>query len=474
MEETTVIVGEITALEQQGKDVFVCGEITALEQQGKDVFVITAVASAPHSAADLSKALQGGAITWRDLDIEDPMVRLRVAMLDKMRPLPRVELEIVEVDADAGGASKVDSDYFQSYEDIGTHELMLRDHPRMEAYRDAIMRNSEAMQGKTVLDVGCGTGILSMMAAKAGAKVVYAVEASSMAAHAKHLVEYNGLSDIVTVLHARMEDVDLPEKVDVIISEWMGFYLVHESMLNSVLDARDRWMKEGGLMLPSHATIYACPVSMDQYRQDKVDFWADVCGLDLTPFGQKVAAASSAPLVQLIEGGQLLAEPAVVASFDCGNVTVADLASIANTLSFKISSPGRLAGIALWFDCLFDVRSSSSTSTDTSTSPDSSSSRKRPRNAVDATNGKAACVGATAGHTNEEDDGGGGSVTVGTGVGEQVVLSTSPKSGATHWKQTIVMLGVYASVEVGEEMDVAVAIRQDAQNPRVYSISINT
>lgn len=141
---------------------------------------------------------------------------------------------------------------------------------------------------------------------------MFAVEASGIASHAAVLVAHNGLGDIVKVINKRIEDVELPHKVDVIISEWMGFYLLHESMLNSVLDARDKWLKgelsevgrrpccqmhtqctptvvlptEDGLMLPSEAVIYACPVSMDQYKKDKVDFWADVCGLDLTPFGQ--------------------------------------------------------------------------------------------------------------------------------------------------------------------------------------------
>jgi SAM-dependent methyltransferase len=274
------------------------GYIVGMEDQG-NVFVMTAMPSAGHSATALATRLQSGELTWRDLEVEDALLRLRIAMIDKMRPLPRIELELVdnvetgELEEGAeGGPCKVDLDYFKSYEDIRTHELMLRDRPRMVAYRDAILRNAEAIRGKTVLDVGCGTGILSMLAAKAGAKVVYAVEASGMAALAARLVEHNGLADVVKVMHSRIEDVQLPDKVDVIVSEWMGFYLVHESMMNSVLDARDRWLKPDGLMLPSHATIYACPVSMDQYRRDKLEFWADICGLDFTPFGDNLTSGT--------------------------------------------------------------------------------------------------------------------------------------------------------------------------------------
>jgi len=454
----------------------VSGLVVRLEERSQDLFVLTVVPRPPHGPVDLAHALQGGALKWRDLDIEDPALRLRVAFLDKMRPVPRVELDIVdapdetkEEEGEANGAGAVDSDYYDSYADLGTHELMLRDGPRMKAYHDAIMKNSEAIRGKVVLDVGCGTGVLSMFAAKAGAKVVYAVEASNMAAHAANLVQHNGLSDVVTVMHGRMEDVELPGKVDVIISEWMGFYLLHESMLNSVLDARDRWLAEGGLMLPSHATIYACPVSMDQYRQETEGFWSDVCGLDLSPFGAAVKETAPAPLVKCLGSDQLLAEPAVVASFDCGAVKAAELVSLQRDLCFTIRKAGNLAGVALWFDCRFDVRSSAASSTP--------SSRKRSRESTDTSaqvvaHGRGAGgEGSGGGKGGVEGVAGGKCVVAG---GKCVVLSTSPECQDTHWKQTVVMLGVYAPVVMCEKMEVGVAMAQDTSNPRRYAISIST
>ena len=111
--------------------------------------------------------------------------------------------------------------------------------------------NKHLFKNKVVLDVGCGTGILSMFAAKAGAAKVIGVDMSSIVDYAKKIVADNGLSDIVTIIRGKVEEIELPvPKVDIIISEWMGYCLFYESMLDTVLYARDKWLVEGGLMFP--------------------------------------------------------------------------------------------------------------------------------------------------------------------------------------------------------------------------------
>lgn len=108
----------------------------------------------------------------------------------------------------------------------------------MDAYRTAILGNESCFKGKTVLDVGTGSGVLAIWAGMAGARKVYAIEATSMAQHARRLVAANGLQDVVVVLEGYMEKIELPEKVDIIISEWMGYFLLREAMFDSVLAAR--------------------------------------------------------------------------------------------------------------------------------------------------------------------------------------------------------------------------------------------
>ena len=137
---------------------------------------------------------------------------------------------------------------------------MLEDHTRTGAYAAAILGSARAcFEGKTVLDVGAGSGILSIFAARAGAKKVFAVEATPMAAHARTLIKHNKLDHVIEVLQGTVESIELPEKVDVIVSEWMGYLLLRESMLDSVLAARDAWLKPGGSLWPSHARLLLAP-----------------------------------------------------------------------------------------------------------------------------------------------------------------------------------------------------------------------
>lgn len=124
---------------------------------------------------------------------------------------------------------------------------MMQDYIRTSTYQRAIFENYSDFQGKVVLDVGAGSGILSFFAAHAGASKVYAIEASSMAQHAKTLIKENKMySSCIEVIAGKIEEIDLPEQVDVIISEPMGYMLFNERMLESFLHAK-KFLKPNGM-----------------------------------------------------------------------------------------------------------------------------------------------------------------------------------------------------------------------------------
>lgn len=107
-----------------------------------------------------------------------------------------------------------------------------------------------------VLDVGCGTGILSMFSAKAGASKVYGIDQSDVVYKAMDIVRENGYHETIDLIKGRIEDTVLPvEKVDIIVSEWMGYFLLFEGMLDSFIYARDHHLNSGGLILPNRCVL---------------------------------------------------------------------------------------------------------------------------------------------------------------------------------------------------------------------------
>jgi len=124
-------------------------------------------------------------------------------------------------------------------------------------------------------------------------------------------------------VHGKVEEVELPvEKVDVIISEWMGYCLFYESMLNTVIFARDKWLKPDGLLFPDKATLYVCAIEDRQYKEDKIFWWDNVYGFNMSSV-RKVAI--SEPLVDVVDPNQVVTNSAVLKDVDLYTVKVEDL-----------------------------------------------------------------------------------------------------------------------------------------------------
>jgi len=194
---------------------------------------------------------------------------------------PDAEGEEEQAAEEVIGSDKTSADYyFDSYSHFGIHEEMLKDIVRTKTYQNVITQSSFLIKDKIVLDVGAGTGILSLFCAKAGAKHVYAIECSQMADMANEIVKANGYSNVITVIKGKVEEIELPvPKVDVIISEWMGYFLLFENMLNTVLYARDKWLTDDGVVLPDRASLHLTAIEDANIRKIKLNFGIMYMGL---------------------------------------------------------------------------------------------------------------------------------------------------------------------------------------------------
>lgn len=235
------------------------------------------------------------------------------------------------------------------YAEFEVHRSMIRDRVRTDAFERAI--KATVRPGDVVLDVGAGSGILSMFAARAGARRVYAVEQTSIAVLAEELILANGLADIVRVIHGDAMEVEPLEPVDVLVSEWLGGFGIDEGMLPPVIAARDGWLKPGGVMIPASATAWAALVD-DRYLGESLgSLRANPYGLDLGALIDKtVNEISYSGSFRHLEARDLRSRPAPLWTTDCGTVTLEAAQSTHEAeANLRVRRDGMANAIALWF-----------------------------------------------------------------------------------------------------------------------------
>ncbi|KAH8607276.1 hypothetical protein ERJ75_001455000 [Trypanosoma vivax] len=288
--------------------------------------------------------------------------------------------------------ASVHDQYYDSYADLGVHRVMLADAARMSFYQRIICSCSKLRDG-IVVDVGSGTGILSMWAARAGAKHVFSIEASSLSSVQGEVFADNGLNDTITVLGETVENIIAEgaeefvkrhravlggNGISVLVSEWMGFYLLHEGMLPSVIRARNFFTHVNALldiqqpieMVPEHASLHVAPISCHcLYLKDFHEFWHNIGGLDLSRYGRmeyETHLEQAVPLVETLPAACLLHEGAQLAQLDLRSVTEDAVVSLGGVIRFNfresstfqralsaggsVGGPVVVDGFTLWFD----------------------------------------------------------------------------------------------------------------------------
>uniref|UniRef100_A0A161MQ15 type I protein arginine methyltransferase n=1 Tax=Triatoma infestans TaxID=30076 RepID=A0A161MQ15_TRIIF len=301
--------------------------------------------------------------------------------------------------------------YFDSYAHFGIHEEMLKDEVRTLTYRNSMYHNKHLFKDKIVLDVGCGTGILSMFAAKAGAKKVIGIECSNIVEYARRIVADNDLSHIITIVKGKVEQVNLPEgidKVDIIISEWMGYCLFYESMLDTVVFARDKWLKPDGLLFPDRACLYITAIEDRQYKDEKINWWDNVYGFNMSSIR---SVAITEPLVDVVDPKQVVTNSALVKEVDLYSVTKEDL-NFSSDFTLQVCRDDYVQALVTYFTIEF------------------------------------------------------------TKCHKRVWLTTSPEAAYTHWKQTVFYLESYLTAKRGEIINGTFTLRPNPRNSRDLDFTI--
>jgi len=426
--------------------------------------------------------------------------------------------------------------YFDSYaSNTGIHRTMLADRPRTEAYRAALQHplgsvvQENWVAGKRVLDLGCGTGILSMFAVDAGASAVVALDASSVINDAASIVELNGKSSKIACVRGLLEDTPLHRIrtreegshaaaiggsgslgkggsrctvflgellseegdsqtsdtssrssssrrpcFDVIVSEWMGYALLYESMLSSVLTARDKYLSPGGILMPSSASIHLGAVSDTELWGEKVEWWRNVYGYDMSPMASH---SFPEPLVEDLPLSSLVSAPphAHIRTLRMASMSPEeqDIRGASWSLRLqrdKINPPHMDTGaspavmihaLAIWFDVGFayDPYSPSTTV---------------PLNF--ATPGVASATPASGGKEKVEEEENEEGCPEAEAVAPtqcplpqpSVILSTSPADPPGHWHHTILLFKHPFPAPPSGTLQGSLSMYRDAENPRTY------
>ncbi|XP_053112282.1 protein arginine N-methyltransferase 8 isoform X7 [Hemicordylus capensis] len=236
------------------------------------------------------------------------------------------------------------------------------------------------------------------------------IECSSISDYSEKIIKANHLDHIITIFKGKVEETELPvDKVDIIISEWMGYCLFYESMLNTVIFARDKWLKPGGLMFPDRAALYVVAIEDRQYKDFKIHWWENVYGFDMTCIRD---VAMKEPLVDIVDPKQVVTNACLVKEVDIYTVKQEELA-FTSAFCLQIQRNDYIHALVTYFNIEF------------------------------------------------------------TKCHKKMGFSTAPDAPYTHWKQTVFYLEDYLTVRRGEEIYGTISMKPNEKNVRDLDFTVD-
>ena len=220
---------------------------------------------------------------------------------------------------------------------------MIADQARFEAYAKAI---AEVVRpGDTVLDLGCGPGPLALLACRAGASRVYAVELGESLGLARELAVANGFADRMIFLAGDSRKLELPERVRVVVSDLRGALPLYDGAILSLEDARKRFLKPGGVLIPQRDTLLAAVIEAgEKYARICAPWTQDGHGLNFSK-GRELLLHSIHPIDCKREQLLTEAKPWMILDYASGIGK-----QVEGTLTLRVLRRGTAHGICVWFD----------------------------------------------------------------------------------------------------------------------------
>jgi len=235
------------------------------------------------------------------------------------------------------------------------------------------------------------------------------IDMSNIIDQAQRIIEANGFKDKITLVKGKLEESPLPiEQFDIIISEWMGYFLLYESMLDTVLLARDKYLKTGGLIFPDTASMYIAAIEDQDYKEEKINFWDNVYGFDYSIIKD---IALREPLVDTVELKAVVTNPCKIKHIDLLTAKKEDL-TFETTFELTATRNDYIHAFLAWFDVSFEC------------------------------------------------------------THKKVQFSTGPHAKYTHWKQTVFYTPTTLTISEGEKIQGRLTCAPNARNNRDLDITI--
>jgi SAM-dependent methyltransferase len=222
---------------------------------------------------------------------------------------------------------------------LAFHRDLLGDHERTDAYRRAI--EAVVRPGDVVVDLGCGSGILSFFACRAGARRVYAIDELPVIELARTLARANGIEERIVFINKSSYDAVIDEPVDVLVTETMGNNGFDERIAGAVAHARHAWLREGATIIPSSVEMIGAPVELPKLH-DVAQFWRErPYGFDFAPlagFAMNAFHAIDVAPEHLLAGGQTL-----------GRLVLGEGSAVRGGAEFVMERDAEMHGAGVWF-----------------------------------------------------------------------------------------------------------------------------